>query len=96
VTQDSLSGFVLEEKPVVDWNNVAVGTVMDIRKDPRRGNARHLVVNLTPAAQDLLGVHDELITIPINHVFGIRRDQVRLDRSIQELARIEQLQELTR
>jgi len=89
------TGFILEEKPVVDWNNHAVGTVLDIRKDPRTHDARQLVVNLTQEAQDLLGVQDELITIPIDHVFGIRRDRVQLNRSLQELAR-QELAELTR
>lgn len=92
----AVTGFVLEEKPVVDWNNVPVGTVLDIRKDPRTHDARDLVVNLTPEAQDALGLRDDLLTIPVDHVFGIRRDRVQLDRSIQELAKLEKMHLLTR
>lgn len=93
---DRVTGFVLEEKPVVDWNNMSIGTVLDIRKDPRTHEARDLVVNLSPEAQDRLGVRDDLLTIPIDHVFGIRRDRVQLNRSLQELARVEKLTELLR
>lgn len=93
---DRVTGFVLEEKPVVDWNNMSVGTVLDIRKDPRTRDARQLVVNLTPEAQDALGVQDDLLTIPIEHVFGIRRDRVQLNRSLAELARVEKMTELLR
>lgn len=78
-------GFVLDEKPVYDWNRVPVGTVVDTRRDARTHAALELVVNLTPEAQQNLGGAGELLTIPLSHVFAIRKDSVLLDRSLLEL-----------
>ncbi|HVL49565.1 MAG TPA: hypothetical protein VM889_13495 [Candidatus Thermoplasmatota archaeon] len=84
-----LAGFVLDDKPVFDWNHVPIGTVADIRKDPKTRSAREIIVNVSPDARRRLGLHDELLEIPISYVFGIRRDAVTLDRSVQELRRFE-------
>ncbi|MHB8586165.1 MAG: hypothetical protein ACYDDF_10090 [Thermoplasmatota archaeon] len=87
MTSNRLEGFVLEEKPVFDWNREPVGTVVDMHRDPRTNAARAIVVNLTPAAQQNLGT--DLVTIPLDRVFAIRRDGVTLDRSLHELRRFE-------
>lgn len=84
-------GFVLDEKPVFDWNRVPVGTVIDTRRDARTHAAVGLVVNLTPEAQQNIGGGEELLTIPISHVFAIRKDSVLLDRSLHELRRADVL-----
>lgn len=87
--KDRFEGFVLDEKPVFDWNRVPIGTVVDTRRDPRTNATRALIVNLNPQAQKNLGSGEDLVTIPLDRVFAIRRDAVTLDRSLEELRRFE-------
>ncbi len=89
MTHDNVGGFVLSDKPVFDWNQNPVGKVADVGRDPKTQAAESLVVNLGDEDVDAGEVQEEVLTIPIKYVFGIRRDSVTLDRSIEELLRIE-------
>lgn len=84
--------FLFEEKPVFDWNRVPVGTVSETRRDPKTREARQLVLTLTPEAMTKLGTSVSTFELPANLVFGMRRDEVTLDRSLTELKRIERLE----
>ena len=84
-----IRGFVLDDKPVFDWNRFPIGTVADLRKDPKTKATRQVVVSLTPEAKTRLGADDDLLEIPISYVCGIRKDAVSIDRSLEELKRIE-------
>ncbi|HWH08966.1 MAG TPA: hypothetical protein VNX21_07180 [Candidatus Thermoplasmatota archaeon] len=82
-------GFVLEQKPVFDWNHVPVGRVTTARRDPKTRATTQLVLTLSPEAQTQLGVPDATLEVPASLVFGVRRDAVTLDRSLSELKRID-------
>jgi hypothetical protein len=82
-------GFVLEQKPVFDWNHVPVGKVVTTRRDPKTRAATQLVLTLTPEARTQLGAESQTVELPASLVFGMRRDSVTLDRSISELKKIE-------
>jgi len=82
-------GFVFDKKPVFDWNHVPVGHVTQTVRDPRTHAARQLVLTLSPEARTELGASTESIELPASFVFGMRRDQVTLDRSLTELKKIE-------
>jgi hypothetical protein len=82
-------GFVLEEKPVFDWNKVPLGRVTTTRRDPKTRQATQLVLTLSPEAQHQLGTKETTLELPASFVFGMRRDGVTLDRSISELKKIE-------
>ena len=82
-------GFVLEQKPVFDWNHVPVGRVTGARRDPKSGAATQLTLTLSPEAKTELGTSEATLDVPASLVFGMRRDGVTLDRSIGELKRIE-------
>lgn len=82
-------GFVLEQKPVFDWNHVPVGRVVTTRRDPKTRAATQLVLTLTPEARTQLGTEAQTVELPASLVFGMRRDSVTLDRSLSELKKIE-------
>jgi len=82
-------GFVFDKKPVYDWNHVPLGHVAQTLRDPKTNATRQLVLTLTPEARTALGATQERVELPANLVFGMRRDQVTLDRSITELKKIE-------
>lgn len=82
-------GFVLEQKPVFDWNHVPVGRVVTTRRDPKTRAATQLVLTLSPEARTQLGTEAQTVELPASLVFGLRRDSVTLDRSISELKKIE-------
>lgn len=86
-----LKGFILDDKPVFDWHNRPIGTVADLRRDPRTKATRQVVVNLSQDARRTLGTTEELLEIPVSFIFGIRKDAVSLDRSVEELKKIETL-----
>lgn len=71
---------------VVDWNNIPIGKVREARRDARTHALRALVVDLSDAAQRRAGARAEL-EIPMQMVFGLRRREVQLDRSLEELFR---------
>lgn len=77
----------LREKLVLDWNNFAVGKIREARVDPKTKTVRSLVINLSPEAQNRLKAPS--LVIPVDYVFGIRRGEVTLDRSFEEIRRIE-------
>lgn len=80
-------GFVFDKKPVFDWNHVPVGHVEETRRDPKTHTTRRLVLTLSPEARSQLGA--DSLELPASLVFGMRRDQVTLDRSLDELKKIE-------
>jgi hypothetical protein len=82
-------GFLLDEKPVFDWNKVPLGRVTTTRRDPKTRATTQLVLTLSPEAQTQLGVQGSTIELPASFVSGMRRDGVTLDRSISELKKIE-------
>lgn len=73
------------ERVVFDWNNMAIGIVKAEKRDPRTREVRELVVNLNDAAKNLAGSTEAVVTIPASFIFGLRRDQVTLDRSFDEI-----------
>jgi sporulation protein YlmC with PRC-barrel domain len=79
----------LREKLVLDWNNFAVGKIREARVDPKTKTVRSLIVNLTPEAQTRVGASAPNMVIPVDYVFGIRRGEVTLDRSFDEIRRLE-------
>lgn len=79
----------LREKLVYDWNNFAVGRIRDAEVDPKTRVVRSLVISLSDEARSKLGAKAPSMVIPINYVFGIRRGEVTLDRSFDELRRLE-------
>jgi sporulation protein YlmC with PRC-barrel domain len=79
----------LREKLVLDWNNMPIGTIRDAHVDPKTKTVRSLVIQLNRDAQSKLGAHDPSMVIPIHYVFGIRRGEITLDRSFDELRRTE-------
>lgn len=89
-------GFVFEKKPVFDWNHVPVGHVTETVRDPRTNATRQLVLKLSPEARTELGTSTAEIELPASLVFGMRRDQVTLDRTITELKKIEHFASLLR
>lgn len=82
-------GFVFDRKPVFDWNHVPLGHVSETVRDPRTHAARQLVLKLSPEARTELGASTESIELPASLVFGMRRDQVTLDRTLTELKKID-------
>ena len=79
----------LREKLVLDWNNFAVGKIREARVDPKTKTVRSLVISLSDEAQSRMGAHAPNMVIPINYVFGIRCGEVTLDRSFDELRRLD-------
>lgn len=79
----------LREKLVFDWNNFAVGKIREAQVDPKTRTVRSLVISLSDEARSKIGAQPGQLTIPINYVFGIRRGEVTLDRSFEELRRME-------
>jgi sporulation protein YlmC with PRC-barrel domain len=79
----------LREKLVFDWNNFAVGKIRDAEVDPKTRTVRSLVISLSDEARSKMGARPGQLVIPINYVFGIRRGEVTLDRSFDELRRID-------
>lgn len=82
-------GFVFEKKPVFDWNHVPLGRIAETVRDPRTNATRQLVLTLSPEARTELGASSDRLELPASFVFGMRRDQVTLDRTITELKKIE-------
>lgn len=82
-------GFVFDKKPVFDWNHVPIGHIKETLRDPRTNATRNLVLTLSPEARTELGASTESIELPASFVFGMRRDQVTLDRSLNELKKID-------
>lgn len=89
MTNDDVDGFVLHDKPVLDWNQNQVGTVDEVTRDPATEAAEELVVSLTSEARSEMAEAEEQLEIPLSYVFGIRRDSVTLDRSLDEISRME-------
>jgi sporulation protein YlmC with PRC-barrel domain len=83
--------FELREKLVLDWNNMPIGRIREAHVDPKTKTVRSLVISLTHDAQSKLGAQASNLVIPINYVFGIRRGEVTLDRSFDEIRRLEAL-----
>ncbi|MHB8605190.1 MAG: hypothetical protein ACYDCK_08010 [Thermoplasmatota archaeon] len=84
-----LRGFILDDKPVYDWNRFRLGTVADLRRDPKTRETRQLVVTLSAEAKAQMGTREDIVEIPVDYIFGIRKDAVSLDRSVGELSRLE-------
>jgi sporulation protein YlmC with PRC-barrel domain len=78
----------LREKLVLDWNNFAVGKIRDAHVDPKTKTVRSLVISLSDEARVRLGSPGPSMVIPIDYVFGIRRGEVTLDRSFEEIRRM--------
>lgn len=95
MTNDEVQGFVLHDKPVLDWNQNPVGTVEEVTRDPATEAAEDLIVSLSSEAKDEMAESDEQLEIPLSYVFGIRRDSVTLDRSLDEISRMEKESEAT-
>lgn len=79
----------LHEKLVFDWNNFAVGKIREAKVDPKTKTVRSLVISLSADAQARMGAKAPSLVIPVDYVFGIRRGEVTLDRSFEEIRRME-------
>lgn len=75
-------------KLVVDWNNFPIGRVRDAQVDPRTRTVSGLVVALTEEARTRLRGDGPDLVIPVRYVYGVRRDQVTLDRTFEDLRRV--------
>lgn len=75
----------LETKPVCDWNNRPIGTILGSELDPKTHDPRSLIIGLNSDAREMSGIERETVELPFDLVFGIRRDQVRLSRSLTDL-----------
>lgn len=75
----------LETKRVCDWNNRPIGTILGSELDPKTHDPRSLIIGLDSDAREMSGVDKETVELPFDLVFGIRRDQVRLSRSLTDL-----------
>ncbi|MGQ0537148.1 MAG: hypothetical protein ACT4PT_13885 [Methanobacteriota archaeon] len=84
---DSKGGPAFEARPVFDWNNFELGVVTGTTSDARKG-VQSLIVDLNDKAKTRMG-QAERLEVPVGFVFGIRRDEVVLDRSVEELRRHE-------
>lgn len=84
-----LDGFLLEQKPVFDWNRVPLGHVSTAQRDPKTRAMKRITLELSPEAQTTLGTNVAHIDVPASFIFGMRRDGVTLDRSVTELRKIE-------
>jgi sporulation protein YlmC with PRC-barrel domain len=73
------------DKLVLDWNGLRVGRVRRVVGDSRTGAVRSLVLEVAPEAQSVLGT--PTATVPVGYVRAVRRDELSLDRSVDELAR---------
>jgi len=78
----------LREKLVCDWNNFAIGRIHEAKVDPKTKAIRSLVISLSPEAHQRMPGAANLV-IPVDYVFGVRREQVTLDRSFDEIRRLE-------
>lgn len=76
----------LETKPVFDWDHEPLGTILGSEHDPKTRDPTSLIVGLSADARDRLDTEKETVSLPFDWVFGIRRDEVRLNRGAQELA----------
>ena len=75
----------LEAKSVYDWDHQPLGTVLGSEFDPRTHGPTSLIIGLSEDAREMLGTNEETIALPFDFVFGIRRDEVRLDRPMRDL-----------
>lgn len=76
----------LDAKPVFDWDHEPLGTVLGSEHDPRTRDPTNLIVGLSSDARERLQTDKETLSLPFEYVFGIRRDEVRLNRGVQEIA----------
>ena len=83
VSAASSSG--LEHKPVYDSNHLPLGTITGAAVDPKTRDPTELIIRLHPQARQSLRSEDNTLSLPFDLVFGIRRDEVTLSRSLPEL-----------
>lgn len=75
---------IYESRPVFDWNNFELGTCTETEFDTKTHEAKSLTVTLSREAEARVG--RSRLNVPVDFVFGIRKDEVMLDRSIDELS----------
>jgi hypothetical protein len=76
----------LETKQVFDWDQRPLGTVLGSEQGPGTHDSKNLIVGLSADARDELETEKDTIVLPFDFVEGIRRDEVRLDRPVAEIA----------
>lgn len=76
----------LETKPVFDWEHEPLGTILGSEHDPQTRDPTQIIVGLSADAREQLETEKDTIALPFEYVFGIRRDEVRLNRGVQEIA----------
>ncbi|MBI4394157.1 MAG: hypothetical protein HY556_10245 [Euryarchaeota archaeon] len=84
--------FGFDARVVKDWNNEEVGRIVSTEVDPSTRTVKSLVIGLSADAKGKLGANEAVVTVPMNMVYGIRRNEVMLDRSVSELKRIDLVQ----
>jgi sporulation protein YlmC with PRC-barrel domain len=86
----------LETKPVFDWDSQPLGEVLGSEVDPKTRDPTSLIIGLSKDARERLDTEKETLSLPFDYVFGIRRDEVRLNRGVSELLNaVEQASETT-
>lgn len=75
----------LETKPVFDWDREPLGTIVGSELDPKTRDPTSLIIGLSDDAREQLGTEKDTISLPFDYVFGIRRDEVRLNRGLSDL-----------
>ena len=88
MAQNLFKGSIYDARPVYDWNNFELGKVTGARMDSN-SSIRELIVDLNDDARQKLGARDQKLEIPMDFVHGVRRDEVTLDRSLAEIARLQ-------
>lgn len=72
---------------VLDWDGRPMGRVQGALRHARTGALRSLVVQLTPEARAQLKTPDFMMAVPAKQVVSLRRGEVVLDRTLEEMAR---------
>jgi hypothetical protein len=70
---------------VLDWNSFDLGRVRGQHRDPHTHAVDAIVVRLSPEARAVLQAGAQDIVVPVQRVFGVRREEIILDCSVKAL-----------
>lgn len=82
----SVSAFSpLRSKAVLDANRETIGTVIGSEMSKKTGEPQELLVALDPGLHERVGAERRTIWLPARRVRSIRRDELALDETIDQL-----------
>ncbi|HEV8360401.1 MAG TPA: hypothetical protein VGR28_08120 [Candidatus Thermoplasmatota archaeon] len=73
-----------QPRRVLDWHSREVGHVLGAHRDPRTHQIDSLLVRLSPEARARIPARGSSMIVPMRRVFGLRRDEITLDCSLEE------------